>query len=149
MGDYVECQDCKSTYKSVLDHDPKAEEEKIKSLYYFGTLDIMISIARADGVLLPEEIASRNTFETIIGSEVSEEFVNEQIEKSKETNYCYRLQAMAAHLNDVGKERVLRGRLLSLKQMAIQMKNLSCFTIFQKLFYYLKLMLMVYLARRK
>ena len=89
MGDYVECQDCKSTFKkSVLDHDPKAEEEKIRSLYYFGTLDIMISIAHADGVLLPEEITEiRNTFESIIGSEVSEEFVNEQLEKSKETNY--------------------------------------------------------------
>jgi len=113
LGDYVECQDCKSTYKkSVLDHDPKAEEEKIRSLYYFGTLDIMISIARADGVLLPEEITEiRNTFESIIGSEVSEEFVNEQLEKSKETNYSpvQVATALAAHLNDVGKERVLRG----------------------------------------
>jgi len=113
LGDYVECQDCKSTFKkSVLDHDPKAEEEKIRSLYYFGTLDIMISIARADGVLLPEEITEiRNNFESIIGSEVSEEFVNEQLEKSKETNYSpvQVAGALAAHLNDVGKERVLRG----------------------------------------
>lgn len=113
LGDYVECQDCKSTYKkSVLDHDPKAEEEKIRSLYYFGTLDIMISIARADGVLLPEEIKEiRNTFESIIGSEVSEEFVNEKLEESKETNYSpvQVATALAAHLNDVGKERVLRG----------------------------------------
>ena len=43
----------------------------------------MISIARADGVLLPEITGVRNTFESIIGSEVSEEFVNEQLEKSK------------------------------------------------------------------
>ena len=72
----------------------------------------MISIAHADGVLLPEEITEiRNTFESIIGSEVPEEFVNEQIEKSKETNYSpvQVASTLAAHLNDVGKERVLRG----------------------------------------
>ena len=71
----------------------------------------MISIARADGVLLPEEIAEiRNNFESIIGSEYMK-FVNGQCEKSKKTNYSpvQVASALAAHLNDVGKESFERG----------------------------------------
>ena len=50
LGKYVECGECNSTFKEdVLKYDPKANNLKVRGLYFSAARDIMISIAMADG----------------------------------------------------------------------------------------------------
>lgn len=113
LGEYIECQQCKGTFKTtVLNHDPKEEENKIRALYFFGTLQIMISVALADGVLHEQEVDEiHKNFQSITGREVEISFINEQIQKLKELKLTPTQIAdmLAPHLNDNGREIVLRG----------------------------------------
>ena len=127
LGHYIECQNCNSTFKTnVLDYDPKKEEEHIKGMYFLGSLDIMISIAMADKILKDDEISTIIFFfkgitggadEIKITSGADEtnnmplkEFVLNRIDKFKRDNLSSIdiSKSLAPHLNEIGREKVLR-----------------------------------------
>ena len=118
LGHYIECQNCNSTFKTnVLDYDPKKEEEHIKGMYFLGSLDIMISIAMADKTLKDDEFSTIIfIFKGITGGadEINniplKEFVLNRIDKFKRDNLSSIdiSKSLAPHLNEIGREKVLR-----------------------------------------
>ena len=118
LGHYIECQNCNSTFKTnVLDYDPKKEEEHIKGMYFLGSLDIMISIAMADKTLKDDEFSTIIfIFKGITGGadEINniplKEFVLNRIDKFKGDNLSSVdiSKSLAPHLNEIGREKVLR-----------------------------------------
>ena len=118
LGHYIECQNCNSTFKTnVWDYDPKKEEEHIKGMYFLGSLDIMISIAMADKTLKDDEFSTIIfIFKGITGGadEINniplKEFVLNRIDKFKRDNLSSIdiSKSLAPHLNEIGREKVLR-----------------------------------------
>ena len=112
LGEYIECCECKSTFKeNVLENDPKAREQKIRGLYFSASRDIMISIAIADGKIEKSEIDQIiNSFEEISQVRLERGELLDAINNIKIQNYSVSkiAEAVAPYLNDQGKEAVLR-----------------------------------------
>jgi uncharacterized tellurite resistance protein B-like protein len=113
LGEYIECGDCKSTYKNnVLENDPKKKQEQIQALFVAATRDIMLKIILADGVVEDSEIDQViKTFALVTKREISLEQVTSAIEDLQKDGSDIKKYAgaIAPFLNDVGKEMVLRG----------------------------------------
>ena len=112
LGEYVECGECKSTFKEdVLKYDPKASDLEIRGLYFSAARDIMISIAMADGKIGDNEFEKIiNSFEKITQIKLGKVDLLEAIRnlKTREHTLSEITKAVAPYLNDQGKETVLR-----------------------------------------
>jgi len=112
LGEYIECGECKSTFKeNVLKDDPKARDLEIRGLYFSASRDIMISIALADGKIENSEINQIiNSFEEVTQINLKKSDLLDAIEEIKTRNYPISkiAEAIAPYLNDQGKETVLR-----------------------------------------
>ena len=112
LGEYIECGECKSTFKeNVLEHDPKARDLEIRGLYFSASRDIMISMALADGKIENSEIEQiLNSFKKITQIKLEKSDLLDAIENIKIQNYSISkiAAAIAPYLNDQGKEKVLR-----------------------------------------
>lgn len=112
LGEYIECETCKSTFKeNVLKYDPKERERKIQALYFVAARDIMISIALADGKIENSEINQIIAlFEEVTRIILPKEDLLSSIEEIKTSNYDVSkiAKGIAPFLNDQGKETVLR-----------------------------------------
>ncbi len=113
LGEYIECSECKSTYKdNVLDYDPKKQERDFQALFVLATRDIMIKMILADDVVKDEEVEQTiKSFELITKRKISHQQVLDSIAKLKNDDRNIEKYALsiAPYLNDTGKEMVLRG----------------------------------------
>lgn len=113
LGEYIECDQCKSTYKNnVLDYDPEKKERDFQALFVLATRDIMIKIVLADDVVENTEVEQTiKAFESITKRNISHQQLLDAIEnlKNDNTNIEKYAVSIAPYLNDVGKEMVLRG----------------------------------------
>jgi len=112
LGEYVECGECKSTFKEdVLKYDPKASDLEIRGLYFSAARDIMISIAMADGKIGNDEFEKIiNSFEEITQIKLEKSELLDAIRniKMREHSISQISKEIAPYLNDQGKETVLR-----------------------------------------
>lgn len=112
LGEYVECGECKSTFKEdVLKYDPKASDLEIRGLYFSAARDIMISIAMADGKIGNDEFEKIiNSFEEITQIKLEKSDLLDAIRniKMREHSISQISKEIAPYLNDQGKETVLR-----------------------------------------
>ncbi len=113
LGEYVECITCNSTFDpKVLEYDPEKEQEKIRSFYFYATLNIMVYIALADGKVDDDEVEEiSNIFEKITTIKLERGEIMESIEELNKNNRSIKelAAAVSPYLNDEGKETVLRG----------------------------------------
>ena len=113
LGEYIECKECKSTYKQdVLEHDPRERREEIQALFFLATRDIMVKIALADGRIEVSEIEQiAKSFEQITKRIIKQDQIKDAIATVKSDDISINEYAsnVAPLLNDVGKEIVLRG----------------------------------------
>ena len=130
LGNYIECSECNSTFKEdVLKFDPKADNLKIRGLYFSAARDIMISIAMADGKIGDNEFERIiNSFEKITQIKLGKEDLLDAIRnlKIREHSLSEITEEMAPYLNDQGKETVLRAAIaISKADGAIQEEELN------------------------
>jgi tellurite resistance protein len=112
LGKYIECGQCKSTFKEgVLKHDPKASDLEIRGLYFSAARDIMISIAMADGKIGNDEFEKIvNSFREITQIKLEKAELLEAIRniKVREHSISEISKEISPYLNNQGKETVLR-----------------------------------------
>ena len=130
LGEYVECSECKSTFKeSVLEHDPEEKEKTIRGLYWTACMNIMISIALADGEPKDSEIEKIiDTFENIGEARLEKDTLLGLIRVVREgkSSVSDMAAAVAPYLNDQGKEVILRGAIgISKADGIVQAEELS------------------------
>ena len=113
LGEYIECTTCKSTFdQKVLEYDPEKEQEKIRSFYFYATLNIMVFIALADGKVDDDEVEQiSNIFEKITTIKLERKEIMESIDEANKNNHSIKELAagVSPYLSDEGKETVLRG----------------------------------------
>ena len=112
LGEYVECNTCKDTYKpEILSYDPAANEEAIEAEYQLAIRKVMLHMLLADGVIDDAEVESvMQIYQQIAGIELSKEQVQQeivQIQKNKE-DLLQMVYALSGKLNDSGKELVIK-----------------------------------------
>ena len=130
LGNYIECSECNSTFKEdVLKFDPKADNLKIRGLYFSAARDIMISIAMADGKIGDNEFERIiNSFEKLTQIKLGKEDLLDAIRnlKIREHSLSEITEEIAPYLNDQGKETVLRAAIaISKADGAIQEEELN------------------------
>jgi len=110
LGEYVECQDCTSTYKpDVLDYDPAASQAKIEAEMHIGMRRVMVGMMMADGVADPAEIATiRQIYAELSGEEISTAAVEEEIRSTTGQTALSVAASLVGVLNASGKELVIR-----------------------------------------
>jgi tellurite resistance protein len=130
LGEYVECGQCKSTFKQdVLEYDPKVKNIETRGLYFSAARDIMISIAMADGKISDTEFEKiTDAFEEITQIRLGRSALLEAIRSLKEREHSISeiTKAVSPYLNDQGKETVLRAAIaISRSDGAIQEEELN------------------------
>ena len=119
LGQYVECQSCKSTFKeSVLENDPKKREEESRAIYLSSTLDVMVSMAMADGKVDETELKDiAKYFKKITDADLSKEMILKRVKKIEDENLSTEAiaKSMSPYLNNYGKETTLRAAILVAK----------------------------------
>lgn len=112
LGEYVECGNCKDTYKTnILDYDPAANADKLEAEYNQAIKKVMIHVLLADGVIDDNEVeVMLDIYSKITGKQIDKEALVEEItiiERNKEklSNTLINLQGC---LNDEGKELVVK-----------------------------------------
>ena len=127
LGEFVECSACKSTFDpKVLEYDPEKEQEKIRSFYFYATLNIMVFIALADGTVDDEEIEEiKNMFEQITTLKLERKEILESIDDLKNNEHSIKEIAtgISPYLSNEGKETVLRGAIAISKADGIVVDN--------------------------
>ncbi len=112
LGQYIECMGCKSTYnEQVLQYDPEAADARIEAAFVIATKRVMFKMALADGEIDDAEIAEiTSAFSNITGREIEAEDIAAELEAARADTSTVRdyLEDVAPHLNDSGKEIVLR-----------------------------------------
>jgi tellurite resistance protein len=115
-GEYVECQQCRGTYAmGVLDYDPEASAAEFEAEYHRAVMQVMVDMMLADGNVDDEEIAvMRRIYGQLTDREISEQEVRAQIAEAEAEarNLGESLEELAPHLNDSGKEMVLKAAFL-------------------------------------
>lgn len=115
LGEYVECISCKDAYKpSVLEHDPAANRERFEAEYQTTIRKVMMHMLLADGVVEDAEIdMAQQVYQKVSGQEISQSALREEIylirERQEPLADC--LAAVRGHLNDEGKEMVIKAAL--------------------------------------
>ena len=113
LGEYIECDTCKSTYKlDALNYDPRAEQQKVQAVFALATRDVMLKMAMADGIVDEEEVTKIiNVYENVTKHEISREQIDQRINQLEGEPQDIRAYASAVSglLNETGKEMVLRG----------------------------------------
>ena len=130
LGEYVECGECKCTFKEdALKYDPKARDAEIRGLYFSAARDIMISIAMADGKIGDnefEKITKKKEKITHIKLERADLLEAIRNLKMREHSISEITKAISPYLNDQGKETVLRAAIaISRADGAIQEEELN------------------------
>lgn len=117
LGEYIECGKCQGTYNmGVLSHDPAASNAAFEAEFHKAIRRTMVLMCLADGVVDPEEIATiQRVFGRIAKREITEQEVRDEIAAAQADGRPvaeFLAGAVAATLNDHGKELVVRSAFL-------------------------------------
>jgi tellurite resistance protein len=112
IGEYVECQHCRDTYKpEVLEYDPAKSERAIEAEFHTAVKRVMVLMMLADGRIDDEEVETiRAIYEKLARVDLSKEDVTREVEASRADGRGLRqyLSGIAGTLNDTGKEIVVK-----------------------------------------
>jgi tellurite resistance protein len=115
LGEYIECQNCKDTYKlNVLSYDPSAGRKEFQAEFHNAVKRVMVMMMMADGRIDDEEVETiRLVFGKLSDREVTKEEVDAEVtsvEKAQTEGIGLRqyLNNVSATLNDSGKELVVK-----------------------------------------
>lgn len=111
-GEYIECTECDGTFKlGVLDMDPQADMAEFQAEFHHAVKRVMVEMMLADGTVEEQELdVIRNIYQQLVGSELSDEDVRKEIveAETRAGDVTESLKELSAHLNDQGKELVVR-----------------------------------------
>jgi uncharacterized tellurite resistance protein B-like protein len=113
LGEYIECESCRSTYKdSVLDYKPGAGADiNVEAEFLIGIKRTMALMVIADGQVDDDEIeVMRKVFAKVAGREVSEDDIRAEVLEARADGLevgAY-LKDMAPFLNGDGKEMIIK-----------------------------------------
>jgi tellurite resistance protein len=112
IGEYIECQHCRDTYKpGVLDYDPVKSERSVEAEFHVAVKRVMVLMMLADGKIEDEEVETiRMIYGKLAKSELSKEDVDREVAASKADGRGLRqyLSSIVGTLNDAGKEVVVK-----------------------------------------
>jgi uncharacterized tellurite resistance protein B-like protein len=112
LGEYVECDRCKNTYRnSILMHDPEQRAKEFEVEYHQAVRKVMLQMVLADGSVCDEEIASVSAlYLRITGHALNPEEVRRELSMigSRGLDIAGTLQPFSGSLNDHGKEMVIK-----------------------------------------
>ena len=112
LGQYVEYEQCQVTFnENVLSYTPADTGRQIQAMFMIAMKQVMIGMLLADGVIDDAEVKElQDIFEELAGVEVTEQDLREEIAiVQREGASCLEMVSQAApHLNDSGKEKVIR-----------------------------------------
>ena len=113
LGEYVECDKCKSTYKlAVLSHNPGASDAAFEAEFLGAVRRTMVLMCLADGRVDQQEVAMiQQVFGRIAKREISWQEVHAEIAAAQADGRPvagFLAGSVAATLNDHGKELVVR-----------------------------------------
>jgi len=116
LGNYIECQSCRATYKrDVLDYDPEAEREEAEAEFRTVMRRVMVDMMMADGVIDEEELKTLATiYEQVAEKPFSKRRLQQELdrlEQEGEAGTVAYLKGAGAYLNHNGKVLVLRAAL--------------------------------------
>jgi uncharacterized tellurite resistance protein B-like protein len=115
-GEYIECSNCLSTYRpEVLAYDAGSDAPRVLAEYQRALKRVLALLVITDGRIHEAEIDTvQRVFEAVCGESLS---TSEVIDEAKQvsaapTTAARYLAQVIGHLNDYGKEQVLRGAAL-------------------------------------
>lgn len=112
IGEYVECQHCRDTYKpAVLEYDPVKSERSVEAEFHKAVKRVMVLMMLADGKIEDEEVETiRMIYGKLAKSELSKDDVDREVTASKADGRGLRqyLSSIVGTLNDSGKEVVVK-----------------------------------------
>lgn len=119
LGEYIECQNCRGTFKTEVRHyNPQEEQQKEREFeaeFHRGVKRVMLEMVLADGVVEDDEVERViQVYKQIAGDTLTEERVRRDLEEVQRegqdvTGY---LSSMAGSLNDNGKELIIKAAFL-------------------------------------
>jgi uncharacterized membrane protein YebE (DUF533 family) len=119
LGNFVECQSCKSTFNDrVLSFDPKGDQEKFEAAFSIAAKRVMFKIALADGDIDDSEIAQiTQSFQSITKREIDPNDIAAELEAARGDTRSIKeyLTEVASTMNNTGKELVLRAAIEVIK----------------------------------
>lgn len=111
LGEYVECQFCKGTYKEeVLRYDPRAQEEAFRQAFDYALQRSLVLTMLADGSAQEVELqALASLYRNHAGRALSPQDIQAMIDKAigDARPLAQHLGPLAAQLNSAGKEQLL------------------------------------------
>ena len=112
IGEYVECQHCRDTYKpDVLSYDPSAGRKQFEAEFHAAVKRVMVMMMMADGKIDDEEVETiRQVFGKLSSREVTKAEVDAEVDAVKRdgNNLRHYLASVSGNLNDPGKELVVK-----------------------------------------
>jgi len=112
LGEYVECDACKDTYKpEVLSYDPNAGAMVIEAEYHTAIKKVMLHVLLADGVVDESEVeTAQSIYQRVTGSQVDKEQLRAEIDEVRKSEEALSgcLRSLQGALNDSGKEMVIK-----------------------------------------
>jgi uncharacterized tellurite resistance protein B-like protein len=116
LGEFVECQACRGTYRpELLQHDPESEAEHLESEYHRAMRQVMLHMMLADGEIHDSEIdAISDIYQKLTGHALTPEDVRREAAAITEPSMDqpHYLIPFAGLLNDQGKELVVKAAFL-------------------------------------
>ncbi len=112
LGEYVECQHCRDTYKpDVLTYDPTAGRKLFEAEFHAAVKRVMVLMMMADGKVDAEEIETiRQVFGKLSKRDVTQAEVDAEVRAATSEGRGLRqyLASVSGSLNDAGKELVVQ-----------------------------------------
>lgn len=112
IGDYVECQHCKDTYKpDVLSYDPSAGRRAFQAEFHAAVKRVMVLMMMADGRIDEEEIDTiQDVFGKLVNREIQREEVDAEVAAARADGRGLRqyIASVSSQLNESGKDIVLK-----------------------------------------
>lgn len=112
LGEYIECQNCDSTYEmEILDYNSEQEQKKIEAIYLVGIKKVMTTMMLADGKIDEnEKNMMKDIYKNIADSTLSDYDIDKEIKNCKanpqELDNC--LKELFSCLNESGREIIIK-----------------------------------------
>ena len=87
LGEYIECQNCDSTYEmEILDYNSEQEQKKIEAIYLVGIKKVMTTMMLADGKIDEnEKNMMKDIYKNLADSTLSDYDIDKEIKNCKST----------------------------------------------------------------
>ena len=112
LGEYIECQNCDSTYEmEILDYNSEQEQKKIEAIYLVGIKKVMTTMMLADGKIDENEKSMmKDIYKNLADSTLSDYDIDKEIKNCKanpqELDNC--LKELFSCLNESGREIIIK-----------------------------------------